>query len=115
MSLLALVYIHLQMQIIDLAYQGKDKEGQIKKLSEVNGQIAYQIYHLTSAHHIGSTILSDDQGMQFAKKDEIVQIVSAESILKDEDTAENQIVPQKGNPLISFLSSNFQREARAQE
>jgi len=33
-TVLALVYIHMQMQIIGLAYEGNAKEEQIRELSE---------------------------------------------------------------------------------
>ena len=40
---LALTYIHMQMQIVDLAYRGNKKEQQIKKLIEENGNTTYKI------------------------------------------------------------------------
>ena len=44
----SLTYIHMQMQIVDLAYRGNKKERQIKKLIEENGNTTYKILILNS-------------------------------------------------------------------
>jgi hypothetical protein len=113
-SILALVYIHLQMQIIDLAYQGKEQEQEIKLLAEENGHVNYQICSLKSAHHIGSKMFTEKDEMQFADSDSVVQIVSSERI-NYEDNINDKLVEKKQNTLLSLLSIDFQREARAQE
>jgi len=41
---LALTYIHMQMQIVDLAYKGNRKEQQIKTLIEGNGNTTYVLH-----------------------------------------------------------------------
>ncbi|MCK5178691.1 MAG: hypothetical protein KAR32_04110, partial [Candidatus Omnitrophica bacterium] len=50
---LALTYIHMQMQIVDLAYRGNNKEQQIRTLIEENGNTTYKILMLKSANHLG--------------------------------------------------------------
>ena len=42
-TILALIYIHMQMNIFALAYQGKKKEKQITKIKEMNGALTYNI------------------------------------------------------------------------
>ena len=73
LTILAVVYIHMQMQIIDLAYAGNKKEQQIKKLIEQNGSTTYKILMLKSANHLGDTILEDGSDMQFADTDDVVR------------------------------------------
>jgi len=115
LSILSLVYIHLQMQIIDLAYQGKSKENQINNYSKNNEQIRYQIYSLKSAHNIGSKLLAQNDEMQFANENSIVQLVASQEIMDGELRYAENTGEKKKNSLISFLSLDFQKEARAQE
>ncbi|MCK4882610.1 MAG: hypothetical protein KAS92_06270, partial [Candidatus Omnitrophica bacterium] len=63
---LALTYIHMQMQIVDLAYRGNNKEQQIRMLTEENGNTTYKILMLKSANHLGVAMLKEDSDMQFA-------------------------------------------------
>ena len=56
-TFIALVYIHLQMQIVDLAYQGQAKEVKIKDLADQNGNTFYAISKLKSANHLGGGVV----------------------------------------------------------
>lgn len=62
---ISLVYIQLQVQILDLAYQGKDKERELQKQLDINGEARQKISTLKSANHIGIKLLSDNSRMQF--------------------------------------------------
>ena len=56
-TFIALVYIHMQMQIVELAYRGQVKEAQIKDLTDKNGHVFYAISKLKSANHLGQRLL----------------------------------------------------------
>ncbi len=110
---LALVYIHLQMQIIDLAYQGQTKEKRIKELTEKNGNALYKISKLKSANHLGVKLLAKNSGMQFAGSGDIVPLVTPEELLVAENSVDTQAeLAKKGNPLLSLLSFTAQAEAK---
>lgn len=111
---LALVYIHLQMQIIDLAYQGQIKEKQIKELAEKNGNAFYKISKLKSANHLGGALLAKNSDMQFVSSDHIVVLMTPEEFLAAENSVETQtgLAARKGNPLLSLLSFTVQAEAK---
>jgi hypothetical protein len=111
---LALVYIHLQMQIIDLAYQGEIKEKKIKELAERNGNALYKISKLKSANHLGGELLAKNSDMQFVSADHIVSLMTPEEFLAAENFVETQpgLVARKGNPLLSLLSFTAQAEAK---
>lgn len=114
-SVLSLVYIHLQMQIFDLAYSGKKSEKIAKKIYEANQQIHYQIYSLKSAQNIGSKLLTQNDKMQFVNKNAIVQLVAADSPVIEVNQIQGLESAKKRRSIISLLSLDFQREARAQE
>ncbi|MFH1360077.1 MAG: hypothetical protein ABIJ41_03460 [Candidatus Omnitrophota bacterium] len=73
-TLMSLIYIHLQVQIYDLAYQGKNKQKKIRNLLDDKGDTVYDICMLKSANHLGVTLLTDGSDMQFLDKDQIVEV-----------------------------------------
>ncbi len=76
-TVLALIYIHMQMQIYALAYEGKKREQEIVSLSERNGVLAYEILSLKSAHNLGERVLGNNQSrLKFCDNQNVVQIVT---------------------------------------
>jgi hypothetical protein len=78
LTLLSLIYINLQMQIFDLAYQGKKKENAIRELSDRNGIVTSDILKMTSANHLGLKVLAPDSQMQFRNDQDVVRLETAE-------------------------------------
>ena len=68
------VYIQLQIQIVDLAYQGKNKESAIERLKDENGNITSNILKLKSSQHLGVRLLSGDSPWQFVGEKQIAQL-----------------------------------------
>ncbi|HNV23530.1 MAG TPA: hypothetical protein PKH98_01435 [Candidatus Omnitrophota bacterium] len=96
----------MQVKIIDLAYQGKEKEKQLKKLIEKNGHVSYNILTLKSANHIGEKLLSESSKMHFVNpQDDILQISSESVDLHAHGTEETTLV-KKANAFLNLLSLN---------
>jgi cell division protein FtsL len=112
---LALTYIHMQMQIVDLAYKGNKKEHQIKKLTEKNGNTMYKILMLKSANHLGIAMLEEDSDMQFADSDDVVQIAASKEFLMENQLGEQSKLAKRTNPLLSLLSFGIEAEAKTVE
>lgn len=111
-TVLALTYIHMQMQIIDLAYRGNGKEQRIKGLVEENGSTTYKILTLKSASHLGGAMFDQDSGMQFADAHDIVQVAASENFLT-EHLSDEQPKPTAGaKPVLSLLSFGVEAEAK---
>ncbi len=110
----ALAYIHMQMQIFDLGYQGKKKEQAIVELTEKNGVLSYNILRLTSANHLGTNLLSGDSSLIFRDRNNVVQLVTAESIRDEKEIASGK-ESKKANSLLSFLPIRSATEAQAEE
>lgn len=115
LTVLALAYIHMQMGIIDLAYQGNKKEQQIKKLVEENGSAMYKILMLKSANHLGVALLNEGSDMQFADNNDIVQITVSEEFLTEHQQDRQPKLAKRTNPLLSLLSFGVEAEARTAE
>ena len=114
-TFLILVYIHLQMQIVDLAYQGQRKEARIKDLIDKNGGTFYAISKLKSANHLGDKLLSEHSGMQFAGGNDIIYVAANGELIGNNDLEQALPVEQKPNILASLLSFATQAEARIRE
>ena len=113
-TFIALVYIHMQMKIIHLAYQGKTKEQTIRHLRDANGYLTYDILSLKSANHLGVRMLSDDSKMEFIDSSDIMFISTPTDMIEDQYQAESvaRLKKQKTNPFMSFLNFGTQAEAK---
>lgn len=114
-TIVALSYIHMQMQIIDLAYQGNQKERQIKKLIEENGNSTYNILMLKSANHLGAVMFNEDSDMQFADMDAIIQITASEEFLTENHLGAGPKLAKRTNSLLDLLSFGVEAEAKTAE
>ena len=112
-TVLALIYIHMQMQIFDLAYQGKSREQKIVELTEGNRMISYNISRLKSANYLGGSLLAEDSDLRFRDNKSIVQLVTTRAVEEKEEVRTSQ--QQQINPILKFLSLRSQAEARAIE
>lgn len=99
---LALTYIHMQMQIVDLAYRGNQKEQQIKKLIEENGNTTYKILMLKSANHLGICMLEEDSDMHFADARDVVEVAASQELLMEGQLGEQPELAKRTNPLLSL-------------
>lgn len=110
-TFLILVYIHLQMQIVDLAYQGQRKEVQIEDLLDKNGSTFYAISKLKSANHLGEKLLAENAKMQFAGANDIIYVAVSGETIGNNDLER----AKKPNILANLLSFATQAEARSRE
>lgn len=112
LTAVALIYIHMQMQIFDMAYQGKKKELQIMDLTGDNGMVAYEIMAMKSSNHLGLRLLSEKSELRFRDHDNIVQVVAATpAVQRDVSRPE----PRVTHPLLSLLPLRAEAEARQVE
>lgn len=115
LTVLALAYIHMQMQIVDLAYAGNKKEQRIKKLIEMNGSATYKILMMKSANHLGDVILDDGSDMQFADEASVVRIETPQSFIAQERPAEQSRLAKRTNSFLNLVSFGLVAEARSSE
>ncbi|MEI6437604.1 MAG: hypothetical protein WCO69_02505 [Candidatus Omnitrophota bacterium] len=71
---MGVLYIHLQMSIYDLAYQGKRKEDRIEKLAENNVMMKNDILRLKSSDHIGRQLLVNEKDYKFLGRNNVVEV-----------------------------------------
>ena len=96
----------MQVKIIDLAYQGKEKERQLKKLIDKNGHVSYNILTLKSANNIGEKLLSEKSKMHFVNpQDDILQVSPGATEDQAQNVTETALM-RKANAFLNLLSLN---------
>lgn len=73
-TIIALLYIHMQMKIFELSYNGKDKEKIIHELNDSNGALSHQILTLKSANHLGNQLLDQNNSLQFMDHERVMKV-----------------------------------------
>ena len=111
LTVLSLAYIQLQVQIFDLAYQGKHKETELQKLMDTNGNTAYRISALTSSNHLGFKLLTDKSNMQFLDAQHIVKLETPIPLAEYRALIASNAPEKKQNFLASIFTLKSQAEA----
>ncbi len=111
MTVTALIYIHMQMQIFELAYKGKAREKQMHDLMDDNGALTHQILALKSATHLGRELLEKDEGLQFIGNDRVMTFSGPAGSVRPVERPKARIE----GPMWNWLSFISPREAKAWE
>lgn len=111
-TLIAIIYVQLQVQIYEYAYKGKKKEIVFKELLDRKSNTLYNINSLESIQYLGSRLLSSEYNLQFAGKEQVVKLAVplqlAETINPEIRSSENQ----RTNFLVNLFSLKSQAEAK---
>lgn len=73
-TFMAVLYIHLQMQIYHLGYQGQAKAQKVEKLAESNSLVKNDILRLKSSSNIGRELLVKEDDYRFASRKNVVEV-----------------------------------------
>jgi hypothetical protein len=75
-TVMAVLYIHLQMEIYTLAYEGRIKEQKIEMLAEKNVMVSNDILRLKSSDNMGRELLVKEKEYSFASRKHVVEVES---------------------------------------
>ena len=110
-TIMALFYIHMQMRIYQLSYNGKDKEKIIHELNDSNGALSHQILTLKSANNLGNQLLDHDNSLQFMDNERVMRVSTSAGAIQHLSKVPAKVENPVWN-LFSFLGS---QEAKAWE
>jgi len=114
-TILCLVYIHMQMQIFELAYQGKRKANAIAALMEENSMVKTDILEMKSSKALGVKLLDDQASLQFRDTSKVVELVARPTIEPAVEQVALSSVPPKENLFLNLISFGTQAEAKTLE
>ena len=106
-TVLCLLYIHQQTQIIKLAYEGKKKLDTLSELIDKKDILVYNIDVLQSMPNINLNLLSKQNDFEIAKEFRIVKLNEAETTI-----GKFRLKPIFGR-LLSFRLPWLERQAEA--
>ena len=110
-TIMALLYIHMQMRIFELSYNGKDKEKMIHELNDSNGALSHQILTLESANNLGNQLLDHDNSLQFMDNQRVMTVKTSAGAMQHM----SQPKPKIENPVWNLFSFLGAQEAKAWE
>ncbi len=110
-TIIALLYIHMQTKIFELSYNGKDKEKIIHELNDSNGVLDHQILTLRSANNLGNQLLDHDNSLQFMDNERVMTVAASAGAMQRLAKPPAKVVNPVWN-LFSFLGA---QEAKAWE
>jgi len=110
-TIIALLYIHMQMKIFELSYNGKDKEKIIHELNDSNGALSHQILTLKSANNLGNQFLDKDNSLQFMDQERVMTVRTSPGVMQHLDVPK----PREENPVWNLFSFLGAQEAKAWE
>ncbi|MDP2654022.1 MAG: hypothetical protein Q8Q08_08330 [Candidatus Omnitrophota bacterium] len=111
-SMLTLIYIHMQMQIFALAYQGRKRELFIARIQERNSALSSNILELKSSNNLGIRLLTKDSELRFLDQENVIQLVTSQPSSEQKLAASAE---GKSGDLLSWIPFRGQAEARAAE
>ena len=111
-TIMALLYIHMQMRIFELSYNGKDKEKIIHELNDSNGALSHQILTLKSANNLGNELLDhESNNLQFMDQERVMRVSTQAGAMPHLV----QPKPKVENPVWNLFSFLGAQEAKAWE
>jgi cell division protein FtsL len=110
-TIISLLYIHMQMKIFELSYNDKDKEKIIHELNDTNGALDHQILTMESANNLGNRLLDQGNGFQFMDNQRVMTVVTTAKALQHWGPAR----PKAVNPVWNLFSFLGAQEAKAWE
>ena len=112
LTVVALIYIQMQVNIYALAYETKNSEKEVLKLVDDNGYVTYNIARLKSASHLGDHLLNDNSEIDFLDFTQVVQLKGLPQLAAKAESAKPTILQKTTKFLASVFSLKSVAEAR---
>jgi hypothetical protein len=101
----------MQIEIVKLAYEDRDKVAQLKELLDTKSVLVYNINRLESAYNLGHNLLSSNTDLQFTTENQIVSLNMPIRLTESEKTNSTNLMRQKNNFFFGLFSLKSQAEA----
>jgi hypothetical protein len=73
-TVICLLYVQMQVEIVKLAYEGRAKESRLKELLDTKSLLVYNINNLESVNNLGQKFLCSQKDLQFADRTQIASL-----------------------------------------
>jgi len=110
-TLIALIYVQLQVEIYEYAYKGKKRELALKELLDRKSHVLYNINNMESVQYLGARLLTQDN-LQFVGSDQMVKLAIPVQLVENINPAIVRTESKKTSFLASLFTLKSQAEAK---
>ena len=116
MTVVALIYVHQQVELVKLSYAIECKDKKLKEALDHNGDLVYNIDNLESPSRLEQVLSSKKIDVSFPKRSHVVRMTKlAPQIVKNEERVRSAGVERRINILGIFDFFSPKAEAQARE
>jgi len=115
LTLVALIYVHLQVELVKLSYAIDYKEKRFKDILDRKEALGYNIANLEDPSRLEGVLLAKKIDISFPKKGQVFKVAKADSRVKRKESFRAATVEKKGGAfgILEFLG--LKAEAQAKE
>ena len=115
LTLVALIYVHLQVELVKLSYSIDYKEKKCKTILDRKESLGYNIANLEDPSRLESILLAKKIDISFPKRGQVFKVSKVDSKVKRKESFRAVTVEKKsgGFGILEFLG--FKAEAQARE
>jgi hypothetical protein len=115
LTLVALIYVHLQVELVKMSYSIDYKEKKLKTILDRKEALGYNIANLEDPSRLENILLAKKIDISFPKKGQIFKIAKVDARMKRKESFRRATVEKKGGAfgILEFLG--FKAEAQAKE
>jgi hypothetical protein len=115
LTLVALIYVHLQVELVKLSYAIDYKEKKCKDILDRKEALGYNIANLEDPSRLESILLAKKIDISLPKRGQVFKVSKVDSRVKRKESFRTATVEKKGGGfgILEFLG--FKAEAQARE
>ena len=114
-TLIALIYVHQQVELVKLSYTIDSKERRLKDILDHNETLGYNIKNLEAPSRLEGVLLAQKIDIAFPKRDHVVRVARLNRVAKNGESIRAAGLERKVNIFGIFDFFSPAREAQARE
>lgn len=114
-TIVALVYVHQQVELVKLSYAIEHKEKKLKDILDRRESLGYNINKLEAPSRLEKVLVARNINIAFPRKNHVVKVGSAASLREDARLRSASAIERKTNIFAIFDFFIPRAEAQAKE
>jgi hypothetical protein len=115
LTLVALIYVHQQVELLKLSYAIDYKEKKLKDILDRREVLGYNISNLEDPSRLEGILLAKKIDISFPKKGQVFKVAKADTRVRRKESFKAASVERKGGAFGIFEFLGLKAEAQARE
>ncbi|MFH0763774.1 MAG: hypothetical protein V1927_02065 [Candidatus Omnitrophota bacterium] len=113
-TMVALIYVHQQVELVKLSYSIEHKEKKVKDMLDRRERLGYNINNLEAPYRLEQALLSGNVDIAFPMRANVVKIAGLRHNPRNDERIRSSGLERKFNlfGIIEFLSPRAEAQAR---